>query len=124
MHLLFVYNYICIISRFVIHKSRVVDGWAVPFLGSDRSVVLRSQRYFYNHDKKRPIRMQTYLNIRSFFDLIVVILCGCLFGALLNFKFGRRLLLKVIDTSVSHLACPIQIFIVVSKILFAWLFLS
>lgn len=47
--------------RPIIHKSDVVNAWCLPFLGSDRPVVLRSQRYLYEKEKKRPIQMQAYM---------------------------------------------------------------
>lgn len=45
----------------VIHKSDLVNAWCLPFLGSDRPVVLRTQRFLYEHEKKRPIQMQAYI---------------------------------------------------------------
>lgn len=50
--------------RPIIHKSDLVNGWCLPFLGSDRSVVIRSQRYLYEHEKKRPIQMQAYMQFK------------------------------------------------------------
>lgn len=47
--------------RPIIHKSDLVNAWCLPFLGSDRSVVGRSQRYLFEHEKKRPIQMQAYM---------------------------------------------------------------
>lgn len=49
------------IKRSVIHHSELVNKWCLPFLGSDRPVVLRSQRFLYEHEKKRPIQMQAYV---------------------------------------------------------------
>lgn len=50
--------------RSLIHKSNIVDSWCVPFPGSDRSVVMRSQRIFYENDKKRPIQMRAYVALK------------------------------------------------------------
>lgn len=50
--------------RPIIHKSDVVSGWCLPFLGSDRPVVMRSQRYLYEREKKRPIQMQAYIQFK------------------------------------------------------------
>lgn len=49
-------------DRMVVHKASFLNGWwAVPFPGSDRSVVMRSQRHFYDTEKKRPIQMKAYV---------------------------------------------------------------
>lgn len=45
----------------VLHKSELVNAWCLPFLGSDRPVVLRSQRFLYENEKKRPVQMQAYI---------------------------------------------------------------
>lgn len=47
-----------------IHKSELVNAWCLPFMGSDRPVVLRSQRFLYEHEKKRPIQIQTYVQFK------------------------------------------------------------
>lgn len=79
-----------------IHKSEVVNNaWAIPFLGSDKSVVLRSQRFFYDHDKKRPVQVACYMAIQSLFALLVMGIFGLIFGILAKFSFGRYLLLNV-----------------------------
>lgn len=51
------------IKRPIIHKSELVDAWCLPFMGSDRSVVLRSQRVLYETEHKRPVQVQTYMQI-------------------------------------------------------------
>ena len=82
--------------RFAVHKNPAVEGaWAVPFPGSDRSVVLRSQRFFYENDHKRPIQMQAYLTVKSCLVLLVLAFFGGLFSLLSRFQFGRQLLLRV-----------------------------
>lgn len=47
-----------------IHKSELVNAWCLPFLGSDRPVVLRSQRYLYENEQKRPAQMQAYIQFQ------------------------------------------------------------
>ena len=49
---LILYNFIQLIL--------LIIRWKVPFLGSDRSVVQRTQRYQYIQDNQRPIQIQTY----------------------------------------------------------------
>lgn len=73
----------------------MVDGWSVPFPGSDRSVVLRSQRYFYENEKKRPVQFNAYIVAGSFINVFVLAILGSIFALLTKFEFGRNLLLKV-----------------------------
>lgn len=47
-----------------IHKSELVNAWCIPFLGSDRPVVLRSQRFFYENEQKPPAQMQAYIQFQ------------------------------------------------------------
>jgi short subunit dehydrogenase-like uncharacterized protein len=76
------------------HKSSLVAGWSVPFLGSDRSIVKRSQRCFYEKDSKRPVQIETYFVIKSFLYLLMFAIFGTIFSFLARFKYGRSLLLK------------------------------
>ena len=50
-----------VLIRSVVFHSSLVKGYCVPFPGSDRSVVNRTQRYNYNVRKERPVRVHNYL---------------------------------------------------------------
>jgi hypothetical protein len=76
-------------------KNELVDGWCVPFPGSDRSVVLRSQRHFFEQEQLRPAQVQTYIIMKSILALFAVGFAGLIFVLLSKFQFGRNLLLKV-----------------------------
>jgi len=82
------------LKRRSLFKKEQVDGWCVPFPGSDRSVMLRSQRYFFEHEKVRPAQIQSYMIIKSLFAVIAVGIFGLVFLLLSKFRFGRKLLLK------------------------------
>lgn len=59
-------------SQSVLHKSTVANNrWSLPFPGSDRSVVMRSQRYLYETEKKRPIQMKAYVTFELVFHFIL-----------------------------------------------------
>ena len=47
-----------------LHHSDVVDHWCMPFMGSDKSVMTRTQRSFY-HDKghRSPVSPGRLLNV-------------------------------------------------------------
>ncbi|KAJ8918083.1 hypothetical protein NQ315_011540 [Exocentrus adspersus] len=76
------------------HKSTVVEGWVVPFPGSDRSVVKRTQQHFYEVDQKRPVQIGTYFVVKSFWALILLGILGGVFSLFAKFSFGRKLLLN------------------------------
>ncbi|XP_046401320.1 saccharopine dehydrogenase-like oxidoreductase [Ischnura elegans] len=77
-----------------LHKSDVVNAWCLPFPGSDRSVVYRSQRYFYESEKKRPIQMRPYVQCGSLFSALMTVLVAGIFFVMTKFKLGRSLLLQ------------------------------
>lgn len=78
--------------RSLLHKS--LYGWATLFLGSDRSVALRTQRFLYNKYDQRPVQIQTYVTFKSFFSMLAVVCFGVMFAILAKFQCGRNLLLK------------------------------
>jgi hypothetical protein len=57
--------------------------------------MLRSQRYFFEHEKVRPAQIQSYVVFKSFLSLLVVGIFALVFVLLAKFHFGRKLLLKV-----------------------------
>nr|XP_023023860.1 saccharopine dehydrogenase-like oxidoreductase [Leptinotarsa decemlineata] len=75
------------------HKSNLLDGWILPFPGSDRSVMTRTQRYFYENESKRPIQVNTYFVVKSIFLIILFAIGGAIFSILSKFECGRKLLL-------------------------------
>lgn len=80
--------------RGVLFKSEVLNKWCLPFLGSDRAVMLRSQRYFYEAEKKRPAQVHTYIAMPSLLSAIGTILFGIIFATFCQFSWSRKLLLK------------------------------
>lgn len=82
-------------KRSFFHRSSLVrDNWCIPFLGSDRSVAMRSQRHFYDHEKQRPVQLATYAAIGSIFNVILLAIFGGIFGILARLAVGRKLLLN------------------------------
>lgn len=81
-------------SRSSVHKSEVINSWCIPFLGSDRSVMVRTQRYMYDQKKVRPVQVQAYMGLDSFCNLLLMLIFGGIFSFLVKYEFGRNLLLK------------------------------
>jgi len=78
--------------RGTIHENPIVKSWCLPFPGSDRSVVMRSQRYFYEVERKRPVQMTAYVQCASLLAALITVLSAAVFGILASFKIGRKLL--------------------------------
>ena len=74
------------------HKSSLVNSWCLPFPGSDRSVMMRTQRARYHTDNKRPVQISSHVQISSLFYVALTIIAGFFFGILAKFKLGRKLL--------------------------------
>lgn len=79
----------------MLFKSDIVDAWCLPFLGSDRPVVGRTQRILYESENKRPVQMQSYIGFKNLFVTLFVAMLGIIFGIMTKTSFTRNLLLKV-----------------------------
>ena len=51
--------------RSALHYSDIVDSWCLPFPGSDKSVMVRTQRELYHTDGKRPAQLGCYVQVRK-----------------------------------------------------------
>lgn len=78
----------------ILHRSDVSEGWSTLFLGSDRSVAFRSQRFLYDKYKERPAQVQTYVTFQSFCTFIMLTIAGMILALMTRTAFTRNLLLK------------------------------
>lgn len=81
--------------RGLVFHSKEVNKWCMPFMGSDASVVRRSQRYRAEVAKKDPIQYGAYSVMDSLFAIIMLMIFGPIFALLCRFQWGRSLLEKV-----------------------------
>uniref|UniRef100_A0A1B6C8Z6 Saccharopine dehydrogenase NADP binding domain-containing protein n=2 Tax=Clastoptera arizonana TaxID=38151 RepID=A0A1B6C8Z6_9HEMI len=81
-------------NKSVIHKSNVVNAWCIPFPGSDRSVILRSQRLFLEKQQKQPVPLQIFIAFNSLLSTLMVAFVGAIFILMVKTSFTRNLLLK------------------------------
>ncbi|KAK8776495.1 hypothetical protein V5799_030160 [Amblyomma americanum] len=72
--------------------SDVAQGWCLPFLGSDRSVLLHSEMFRHQLCDTKPVQVQTYLRVPGFFSGLGLIFVAAMFGLLSMCGFGRWLL--------------------------------
>jgi hypothetical protein len=76
----------------VLHKNEIVNAWCLPFPGSDKSIVQRTERYFYHEENKRPIQINAYLKTQGFLASLAIMFVALMFGVMAQFKCGRYLL--------------------------------
>lgn len=76
------------------HRSALADGWSILFPGSDRAVIYRTQRFFYDKYKQRPAQVQTYVTYKNFFQVLVATFAAAIFLFITQFSYGRNLILK------------------------------
>jgi len=76
-------------------RNDELDGvWAVPFPGSDRSVVNRTQYFNYEHSNERSINLSCYYTVANRWRVFLFSLFGIVFGLFASTKCGRALLKK------------------------------
>ncbi|KAF4525619.1 hypothetical protein B566_EDAN001218 [Ephemera danica] len=80
--------------RGAVHRNPLGSGWCLPFLGSDLSVMKRSQYHYHEVEEKRPLQIQCYLTFPSLLVALGVSLVAAVFFCLSKFSCGRTLLLK------------------------------
>jgi len=73
-------------------RSEYARGWCLPFPGSDRSVVQRTQQYRYETLNERPTQMEAYFTVPNFLTLMGLLFVGAIFGVFASFRWGRSLL--------------------------------
>lgn len=83
-----------IAKRGMLFKNEVNKKWTAPFLGSDKSVVYRSQRYNFSQRKEKAIQYQPYVCYDSILTVFGLLWFGLLFGIMTKFSFTRKLLLR------------------------------
>lgn len=80
--------------RPILFKSDIINAWCLPFLGSDRTVVTRTQRFLYDNENKRPVQMHAYFGFKSLLVTLIVTMVAMVFGIMTKTGFTRKLLLK------------------------------
>lgn len=79
-------------KRPTLFKSDEVKGWCIPFIGSDRSVVQRTQMFNYQFKNERPVQVQCYMKMNSFFTSVVTLMMGAIFMLMTKFSIGCYML--------------------------------
>ena len=83
------------VFRGAVFYGKEVDKWSLPFLGSDPSVVRRTQRYKYEELEQPPLQYGAYFTMPSILYIAALMFFGSIFNLLASFQCGRNLLEKV-----------------------------
>ncbi|XP_032912357.1 saccharopine dehydrogenase-like oxidoreductase [Catharus ustulatus] len=68
--------------------------YCLTFMGSDGSVVKRTQRYLHSELQQTPVQYGAYVTLGGLGSVIKLMFMGMLFLLLVKFNFGRKLLTK------------------------------
>ncbi|KAF0043344.1 hypothetical protein F2P81_004681 [Scophthalmus maximus] len=77
-----------------IKRSNEIQQYTVPFMGSDPSVVKRTQRFLAEDHEATPVQYGAYAGIGGIGNIIKMMFAGMMFWFLVKFSFGRNLLIK------------------------------
>ncbi|NWR92241.1 SCPDL oxidoreductase, partial [Furnarius figulus] len=81
-------------KRGFVFYNQEFKEYSIPFMGSDGSVVKRTQRYLHTELEETPVQYGAYVNIGGLGSVIKLMFAGMLFLLLVKFNFGRKLLTK------------------------------
>ncbi|KAM7395788.1 hypothetical protein PAMA_007191 [Pampus argenteus] len=79
-------------KRGFVFFSKEIEQYAIPFMGSDPSVVKRTQRFLYEEEHQPPIQYSAYVGVGGLFSVVKLFCGGLLFWFLVKFNLGRKLL--------------------------------
>uniref|UniRef100_A0A3B4TQA7 Saccharopine dehydrogenase-like oxidoreductase n=1 Tax=Seriola dumerili TaxID=41447 RepID=A0A3B4TQA7_SERDU len=69
-----------------------IEQYAIPFMGSDPSVVKRTQRFLYEEEHQSPVQYSAYVGVGGLFSIAKFFCGGLLFWVMVKFSLGRKLL--------------------------------
>lgn len=81
-------------KRGYVFKNKDLGQWCIPFVGCDRSIVMRTQRFNQEVKGQEPINFNVFYKVPNFLEIIYFMFFGAIIGILSSFNFGRTLLDK------------------------------
>ncbi|XP_028253883.1 saccharopine dehydrogenase-like oxidoreductase [Parambassis ranga] len=79
-------------KRGFVFYSKELEQYAIPFMGSDPSVVKRTQRFLYEEEQQSPVQYNAYVGVGGLFSVVKLFCGGLLFWFMVKFSLGRKLL--------------------------------
>ncbi|KAM9860847.1 saccharopine dehydrogenase-like oxidoreductase [Aulostomus maculatus] len=80
--------------RGALFYSNEIQQYTLPFMGSDPSVVKRTQRFLVEEHEATPVQYGAYAGVGGVGNVLKLMFAGMLFWLLVKFSFGRNLLIK------------------------------
>lgn len=80
--------------RGALFYSNEIQQYTVPFMGSDPSVVKRTQRFLVENYQATPVQYGAYAGVGGIGNVIKLLFAGIMFWFFAKFSFGRNLLIK------------------------------
>uniref|UniRef100_H3BC87 Saccharopine dehydrogenase-like oxidoreductase n=1 Tax=Latimeria chalumnae TaxID=7897 RepID=H3BC87_LATCH len=80
--------------RGALFYSNEMNQYSIPFMGSDASVVKRTQRYLYEELQEKPVQYGAFAAVGGLGSVIKLMMAGFFFWLLVKFSLGRSLLIK------------------------------
>ncbi|XP_051003945.1 saccharopine dehydrogenase-like oxidoreductase [Acomys russatus] len=80
--------------RWPVSYCRELSSYSIPFLGSDMSVVKRTQRYLHENLEDSPVQYAAYVTVGGITSVIKLMFAGLFFLFFVKFSIGRQLLVK------------------------------
>ncbi|KAG7254444.1 hypothetical protein CRUP_021034 [Coryphaenoides rupestris] len=80
--------------------SSELQQYTMPFMGSDPSVVKRTQRFLVEQHQESPVQYGAYAGVGGVGNIIKMLVAVVMFLFLIKFSFGRNLLIKVVRCTV------------------------
>ncbi|XP_048392380.1 saccharopine dehydrogenase a, tandem duplicate 1 isoform X2 [Stegostoma tigrinum] len=74
--------------------SDTMNQYAIPFMGSDASVVKRTQRYLHENLNESPVQYGAYVAVGGIGSVIFLMVAGFFFWCFTKCRLGRKLLIK------------------------------
>ncbi|XP_072537378.1 saccharopine dehydrogenase b [Salminus brasiliensis] len=74
--------------------SKEIEQYSIPFMGSDPSVVRRTQRYLHQEHQQSPVQYAAYVCIGGAFSVLKTLFAGLMFWLMTKFSIGRSVLIQ------------------------------
>ncbi|KAF1376320.1 hypothetical protein PFLUV_G00210280 [Perca fluviatilis] len=79
-------------KRSFVFFSKEIEQYAIPFMGSDPSVVKRTQRFLHEEEQQSPVQYSAYVGIGGLLSVVKLFCGGLIFWFMVKFSLGRKLL--------------------------------
>lgn len=81
-------------KRGALFYSKEIGQYSIPFMGSDPSVVRRTQRHLHQEHQQSPVQYAAYVGIGGALSVVKTLFAGLMFWFMTKFSIGRSLLIQ------------------------------